>query len=89
MKKEKEEKEEKEKKEKEKKEWKGEKNKKAEEKPEEEISLTPIQKSSIVVSSQLPQSVSNEITENTDYKLILDDINLEIKKGSFVAILGE
>jgi len=28
-------------------------------------------------------------TEGTGYKLILEDINLNIKKGSFVAILGE
>ena len=40
------------------------------------------QTESLSVSTQNNQA-------NTGYKLILEDINLNIKKGSFVAILGE
>jgi len=32
---------------------------------------------------------SGSTTESNGYRLVLEDVNLEIKKGSFVAILGE
>jgi len=55
-------------------------------------------KESIVVTSHNPPPAQKESVVNTEsllspsdapYKLILKDINVEIKKGSFVAILGE
>ena len=59
---------------------------------------TTIQNESIIISSQKEPGINLELAdaegsdtsaEKREVKLITENINLEIKKGSFVAILGE
>ena len=36
-----------------------------------------------------PKEQEQYEVKGTDYKLIIEDVNIEIKKGAFIAILGE
>ena len=55
------------------------------------IKINVVQEGSIVISSHQDAAalVPEEGIKDDNYKLILEDVNIEIKKGAFVAVLGE
>jgi len=70
--------------------WLTEEEKKLKEKKEEEKKNKGGEKKNEIIQQEGSNSeISSPTTENGGEKLILKDLNLDIKKGSFVAILGD